>query len=243
MRDYAATANRFLCEEPISVLAEAEQELLAIKAALYARALTLFEGALLLIENDRQFDFRIHSRGVIEATIYLIALDRDPSLVQKMKDDDYKSRHSRAALHLDAQSFDLSPEVQKALEDFVAHGNQGAKALQVSTLVEGTDFERLYRTYRDISGDAAHVSISSLSRHYTPNPADGSAKMLLHPELDNVELLLTLTELGISMNIATLALMKVREQTASWQDFQDLLRRYRELVPTQGSESLQGGAD
>lgn len=60
-----------------------ERELVAIKAALYARALTLFDGALLMIENDRQLDFRVQSRGVIESAMYMIALDRDPAYVEK----------------------------------------------------------------------------------------------------------------------------------------------------------------
>jgi hypothetical protein len=97
MRDYAAAARRFVAEDPIKVASEEERELVAIRAALYAHALTLFEGALPLIENDRQLDFRIQSRGVIEATMYLIALDRNPDFVARMKDDDFKSRQSRCS--------------------------------------------------------------------------------------------------------------------------------------------------
>jgi hypothetical protein len=44
-------------------------------------------------------------------------------------------------------------------------------------LLEGSDFDRLYRSYRDISGDAAHVSLTSLNRHYVENQADQSASM------------------------------------------------------------------
>lgn len=110
MRDYAAAARRFVAEDSIEVASEEERELVAIRAALYARALTLFEGALLLIENDRQLDFRIQSRGVIEATMYLIALDRNPDFVTRMKDDDFKSRQSRAALHLGAKNL-LAPKM------------------------------------------------------------------------------------------------------------------------------------
>lgn len=53
MRDYADAAQRFTAEDPVGVWTEEERELVAIKTALYARALTLFEGALLLLENDR----------------------------------------------------------------------------------------------------------------------------------------------------------------------------------------------
>ncbi len=37
--------------------------------------------------------------------MYLIALDRNPAFVARMKDDDFKSRQSRATLHLGAKKF------------------------------------------------------------------------------------------------------------------------------------------
>lgn len=233
LRDYVAAATRFTEEDPIDVTCEEERELVAIKAALYARALTLCEGALLLIENDRQLDFRVHTRGVIEAVMYLIALDRDPSFVTKMKDDDYKSRQTRAGLHLNARDFNGSTDVRKMLEDFRAQGLQGAKAIQVAGLLEGSEFERLYRTYRDISGDAAHVSITSLDRHYVEDPAKWSAMLMVHPALDDIDMYVTFAELGISMTIATLILMKVKEKTGLWDEFQMLLRRYQDVARTE----------
>lgn len=198
--------------------------------ALYARALTLFEGALLLLENDRQLDFRIQSRGVIEATMYLIALDRTPAFVARMKDDDFKSRQARAALHLGAKKFNGTEDVKQQLEEFVAHGLQGAKAVQLGTLLEGSDFDRLYRSYRDISGDAAHVSLTALNRHYVENPMDSSATLMIDPELDEIDLLVTATELGISITIATLLVMKIKEKTDIWNEFQALLHRYGTLT-------------
>jgi hypothetical protein len=52
LRDYVTIATRFTQDDPIEVASNEERELVAIKAALYARALTLCQGALLLIEND-----------------------------------------------------------------------------------------------------------------------------------------------------------------------------------------------
>jgi hypothetical protein len=230
MRDYVLAAERFTQEEPVPVSSERDQELVAVKAALYARALTLFEGALLLLEYDRQLDFCIHSRGVVEAAMYLIALDRDPAFVDKMKDDDFKSRHSRAGLHLNATKFDADPDIRKMLEDFVSQGAQGTKPIQAATLLEGSEFDRLYRTFRDISGDTAHVSLTSLNRHYAESFVDQSATLLVHPALDELEMTTTLTELGISITIATLMLMKIKDKTELWDVFQDLLHRYRALT-------------
>ncbi|TAX46682.1 hypothetical protein ELI01_30440 (plasmid) [Rhizobium leguminosarum] len=229
MSDYADAARRFAAEDPVDVSSEEERELIAIKMALYARALTLFEGALLLLENDRQLDFRIHSRGVIEATMYLIALDRTPAFLARMKDDDFKSRQSRAALHLGARTFSGTEDVRQQLEEFVAQGLQGAKAIQLGTLLEGSDFDRLYRSYRDISGDAAHVSVTALNRHYIADPDTGLATLVIHPELDDNDFQITMTELSISVTIATLLIMKIKAKTDVWDEFQRLLQRYRAL--------------
>jgi len=230
MNDYVDAARRFTSEDPIDVASDEERELIALKMALYARALTLFEGALLLLENDRQLDFRIQSRGVLEATMSLIALDRNPAFVSKMKDDDFKSRHSRAALHLDAKTFSGTDDVRQQLQEFVDQGLQGAKAIQLGTLLEGSDFDRLYRSYRDISGDAAHVSVTALNRHYIEHPETGSATLTLHPALDDDGFHHTMTELGISLTIATLLIMKIKAKTDVWDEFQTLLRRYRALA-------------
>jgi len=140
--------------------------------------------ALLLIENDRQLNFRIQSRGVIEVAMYLIALDRNAAFVEKMKDDDYKSRHSRGGLDLKAGPPGGTDDVRKMLEDFVGQGLQGAKAIQMGELLEGSEFERLYSSYRDICGDAAHVSMPSLNRHYVEDLHDRSAALIIDPALD-----------------------------------------------------------
>jgi hypothetical protein len=228
MLDLANAALRFTKEHPLSVSPE-QRESVALKAALYARALTLFEGTLALWQQDRQLDFRIHARGIVEATMYLIALDRDAGFIERMKDDDDKSRHARATLHLRAERFEDNSDVKALLEEFVAESLHGKKPLKLGTLLEGSDFERLYRTYRDISGDAAHVSITSLNRHYVEDPADGSALLMIHPELDSDEILLTMNEIGIAMFIATLILMKTKTKTDLWDEFQILLSRYRDL--------------
>lgn len=230
MNDYVDAARRFTSEDPIDVTSDEECELIALKMALYARGLTLFESALLLLENDRQLDFRIYSRGVLEATMYLIALDRNPAFVSKMKDDDFKSRHSRAALHLDAKTFSGADDVKQQLQEFVDQGFRGAKAIRLDTLLEGSDFDRLYRSYRDISGDAAHVSVTALNRHYIEHPETGLAKLTLHPALDDDDFHHTMTELGISMTVATLLIMKIKAKTDVWDEFQTLLRRYRALA-------------
>jgi hypothetical protein len=102
MRDFRALAERIAFEEDIEVDDLAEQELLSIKAALYAGIVTLFGTLILLAEHDHQLDLRIHSRALVEAAMYMIALDTDPALLGRMKDDHKKSRlECQTALNID----------------------------------------------------------------------------------------------------------------------------------------------
>jgi len=240
IRDYVAAAELFIQEEPIPVATEEERELVALKLALFARALTLLQGCLLLIENDRQLDFRIHARGVIEATMYLIALNGDPSFVGLMKDEDWKSRQTRAALHLDDDTFAGTQEVREQLQKFVDQGVQGAKSINISALLKGSDFRRLYRTYRDMSGDASHVSVTSLNRHYIEDPASGLGRLIVHPELGDVDMMMTMSDLAISMSIMTMMIMRIKEKTEVWEKFSDLIKRHKALVASAG---LAGARD
>jgi hypothetical protein len=238
-RDYVATAERFIDEDPVPFESDEHGELLSVKHALYARILTLFQGALLLIENDRQLDFRSHARGVIEATIYLLHLDQHPEFIQRMHDDDFRSRFRRANLHLNAIGENADPESIELLEDFVARGLQGARAVELSSLLAGNHFERLYRSFRDISGDTAHVSMTSLWKHVKEAEC-GVNRLIVHPELDEIELIHTRNGLGISVIIATLLIMKTKQQTATWDDFSALTERYRALVGARVDEASEG---
>jgi hypothetical protein len=69
---------------------------------------------------------------------------------------------------------------------------------------------------------------------------DGSATLIINPDLDEIDFLVTATELGISMTIATLLVMKIKEKTDVWDEFQVLLHRYRTLTRDgQGSPEIR----
>lgn len=230
LRDYISVAERFVEEDPIETDTFVETELLSLKTAVFARVLALFTGTTRLLEHDLELDVRIHARGVIEAAIYLVALDRDPEFIRSMKDDDYKSRQSRASIRLTEIGDHLNDEIRKLHEDFLAMGAVGAKSVQISSLLDGSEFTRLYSSYRDICGDAAHVSISSLRRHYLEHKNTGVGALVVHPVLEDGELHHTMTEMGISMLIATSILMRTKKQSETWNELAKLAAAYGRLV-------------
>jgi hypothetical protein len=241
MRDYSQAAEKFVGEEALSVSSPEEAELISIKMALYARALTLFQGALLLAEHDRQLDFRIHARGVIEATMFLLVLAKDPGFIEDMRNDDYKSRHSRATLQLKAMKASTDPEAWRLLREFASQSTKNIHGIRIGKSLRGSDFDRLYLAYRHISADATHVTLTSLNRHYVENLSENLATLVLNPALDPFDLHISMTGLGISITIATLVVMKIKKKkTERWEDFQSLLNRYKALSNS-GEQTLPEG--
>ena len=239
LKEYAGAGKRFVGEELVEVSSDTERELVSLRMALYARALSLFDTSVFLIENDRQLDFRIHSRNVIDTAIYMIKLDSDLTFIDALKDDDFKSRHARASMHLKAAGATMPEQIKSELQAFVDQGAQGARKLEPSRLLEGSDFERLYRSYRDISGDAAHVTVSALNRHYVEHPERGTALLILHPALDEIDMRMTVCETAMAMNICTLLLMPQMEKSPVWDQFREMTARYREMI-ADGSDFLVG---
>jgi hypothetical protein len=68
-----------------------------------------------------------------------------------MKDDDLKSRHARATLHLNDERLAVSDEVLAELRAFIAQDAKGLRYVEIPDLLKGSDFERLYRAFRDMS--------------------------------------------------------------------------------------------
>lgn len=221
LSDVAAMAERLVQEESVRAEKENELELISVKTALYARALSFLKGAILLIRNDLHLDFRAHVRAVIEVAIYMVALDRDPRLLGKMKDGNLKSFKSRARLRLNSKR-KMPDEARKLLEEFIAQGSTKLESVNVGEIAEDTAFQRLYHSYRDISADAAHVSISSLERHTPDSLEEGMFVLVVQPEFDDIDLYLTAVELGMAMMAATLNLMKVKKKTQVFDEFLEL---------------------
>lgn len=74
------------------------------------------------------------------------------------------------------------------------------------------------------------MSVTALNRHYIEHAESGLATLTLHPALDDDDFQRTMTELGISMTVATLLIMKIKAKTDVWDEFQTLLQRYRALT-------------
>jgi hypothetical protein len=131
----------------------------------------------------------------------------------------------------------VDDEVRDALDDFLAASTKGIKPIEIGSLLNGNEFERLYRTYRNISADTTHVSITSLDRHFREDEENGIQTLIANPALDLETLQETLAEMGIATLITTFMLMRFKGTTNCWDELSALAARYRALM---AAESILG---
>ncbi|QFI70516.1 DUF5677 domain-containing protein [Sinorhizobium alkalisoli] len=91
MRDFRMAAAKLADVDSLDAPKGEEPELLFVKFALFARALTLFDTALLLAEHDKVLDVRSTCRKVVECAIHMDAACRKPDYLQALKDDEAKA--------------------------------------------------------------------------------------------------------------------------------------------------------
>ena len=227
MRDFEDLAGRLLNEAALEPKSDDEAELISVKSALYARALTVFSTLIVLADLDKQLDLRIHSRALVEAALFLPALDADPSLILAMKEDDLRSRRERAKLHRKAAH--PASEAARLLDGFIAEDPGRLRHVRLGELAGTHDLSALYAAYRDISADSAHATFTSLLLHVHDDAEDGMTLVVVDPALDEVVLEKTLLDAAFSIIVATCMLMKCRQATDGWDGLEEMVRRYRAL--------------
>ncbi|WP_235937994.1 DUF5677 domain-containing protein [Endobacterium cereale] len=226
MRDFRMAAAKLADVDSFDAPEGEEPELLFVKFALFARALTLFDTALLLAEHDKVLDVRSTCRKVVECAIHMDAARRKPDYLQALKDDEAKSKWSRAKALKDMQT-DLDAGSRKLLQEFL-NDKKGAQ-LKPSDLSKDSQFPRMVHMYREISADTAHVTYSSLLRHRS-FLADGTALFSLDPLLEEDELQETLNILGLAVLLCVFSLVRMIPTMVGDEAFYDLHARYKVLA-------------
>lgn len=133
MRDYRDAAKR-LADMDSFDQSEGHTETLFVKFALFARAVTLFDTAVVLAEHDKLFDLRRICREVLECAIHMDAAFRRDENLTLLKDDDDKSRRSRAKAFKERNT-ELDTESRGLLQEFL--NEKKGKLLKPSGIKQG----------------------------------------------------------------------------------------------------------
>lgn len=156
----------------ISRVASSKQQVTL--TTLLLRAISSFEGVILLSRRGMFVESRTIARNALGTAFYIGALVDDPSFVDKMAADHAKHRKTLATelindkAHADVIGADVLERLQSFLNDLGASGQELGKVVSEQAARQ-SGMAPLYSFFRDFSGDA-HPTIQSLSRYTDGQP-------------------------------------------------------------------------
>jgi hypothetical protein len=234
--DLVAKLNRFAVSVLLREVRRVPEELYV--ATLYARAVTMFEGAVLLAEIGMAAESRTLVRGCAETAIAIGCTRLDKTFLRRLDEDHDKHRVAMAndLLRLPEDDPNISPEQRADLSRLIAevtaqYGHQRPKGINWADASNTAAMTDLYLTvYRRTSGDAAHVSLQSLDRHIASNDSGAIAGFQFRPFLeDTVD---TLSSAIAALCHATEAKVRGLGDAAVDATLIEITRAWRTLVET-----------
>jgi Family of unknown function (DUF5677) len=207
-------------------------------ATLYARAVTMFQGAVLLAERGMAAESRTLVRGCAETAIALGCTRRDKTFPRQLDDDHDRHRVAMAndILNLPAEDPNVSAMQRDDLRRLIAevsaqHAPSGPRKINWAVASSRAAMTDLYLTvYRQTSGDAAHVSLRSMDRHVVSDASGTITGFQFRPYPEEVAD--TLSSAIAALFHATEARLLGLGDTASDDALRGLALEWRTLVET-----------
>lgn len=156
-----------------------------VALTLLARTMGNFQAGILLLENGHVVEARTMARCCYENLFWIAALAKSgEAFVQTMELDDAASRMKRATGLLEwtkaqSQKFDFAETLANFHSGLkIKHGKPST--ISQKTAADDGGVGGAYIIYRELSGDAAHPSATSLSRHVSWDGDGDDARYTLH---------------------------------------------------------------
>ncbi len=208
-------------------------------ATLYARAVTMFQGAVLLAERGMAAESRTLVRGCAETAIALGCTRREKSFPRQLDDDHDRHRVAVANDILNSLPEDdpnVSPAQRADLRRLVAeisaqYAPPGPRKINWAVTASKAAMIDLYMTvYRQTSSDAAHVTLKSMDRHVKSDANGKIVGFQFRPYPEEVADTLSAAIAGLFH--ATEAKLLGLGDTASDDALRALAHEWRSLVET-----------
>ncbi|MGE8704014.1 MAG: DUF5677 domain-containing protein [Achromobacter sp.] len=167
-------------------------------AAMFGRALQSFEAVILLTERGMLADAGSIARNIVESAIYLgglSMLDDFPRRMAASNNRHYFTMAESLAHQIETKGCDGETqdaiELRQLLEDVKTQGHM-RKSINLRDLAIETEMDGLYDVvYRQLSGDAAHVSLASVERHVARGASGRIERLIFGPQRDGLESILS----------------------------------------------------
>ncbi len=166
----AEQINRVAMRQLTSLGVPANDDESLLKTLLFMRGLFAFQGAILLTERGMTQQARALIRGCFETLFYFGVLRQDASFVDDLKIDNEARRKKLANALLLSASASGDTNLTQHLHNFVAKLDQldtKLKSINIDQVAQRANLKDIYDVYyRSLSGEAAHVTVTSLSYYF-----------------------------------------------------------------------------
>ena len=159
----------------------------------FARALSSYQGAVLMIERGMSVEALTLARSCLESSFYLAAVSNDQGFIDRLISLDTAHKRTVATWLTSpaAAVTELSADQLDKLRGFVDQVKAAPPAAAPITIKGAADMaglSEIYETvYRDLSDRAAHPSLNALLRHISLDKQGNAIGLRFGPEADGIE--------------------------------------------------------
>ena len=193
--------------------------------ASFYRSLQSFQSAVLLAERGALAEARSLTRLCCEAVIVTAGLLKVEGTLEKLWGGNHKHRLSMSNKTIDLYKHTEKKTLEKELEEFKqisttikAQYSEKPEGIKYTSLAVQVNLEELYEiSYRNMSGNGAHVTLGALIRHISKDEAEDFYQMIFHP--DKSDLCSTL----FAANRSLFSLLKLAQESMGLIEYKQVL--------------------
>lgn len=191
------------------VVGLSSQHPVALSIRMTFRALSAFQGALILYRRAMVQEGDTLTRNIYETAFWLGFIYKDaPAASRAFLNDERKSQKARASYYLEqfaSGAYDPNPAIEAQLREQVAELNSKinkADDVSVQEAARRGELYGYYETYKHLSAGSAHNSLNSLHRYLNRN-SDGSYDgHTVGPDPDSLVDALPILCIGLGITLA-----------------------------------------
>jgi uncharacterized protein DUF5677 len=205
-----------------------------ISTMLMSRALSNFNGAVILLENDLVVEARILVRCCFENAVWVIALHAEGSeFAKKMLHADVSSKQARAELIFSRYGLQLPEATEEKIRTQTREMNKKypkKKPLNPQDVAQAGQLRNGYLMYSQLSADAAHPSVEALYRHIAHPPGSQEIILDVDPAPKKVEVIQTWDWACYAMLFTCVGVNEILGGTPAGQKLNEMVDRYQALT-------------
>ena len=242
-------AQSLLATTTLRIASAQDSKLLSM--LLFTRSLSNFQATVLLAERGMVVEARLLARACLETTFCLGAMVKaGDEFVNKVLYNELHERRASVNWLLNAKNRRqfLAADDRKRLAKHAEEVERTWKSLAkvgFEEMARLADMEPLYVWYRQLSGDAAHPTVSSLNRYITDNKGDEVSEIRWGPDCNSEELGDTINLACNFLLAACVSFNSVAGNEQINETLVELFREYQKLngIKTGSAAATNDGSD